>query len=540
MKITIAKHAGFCFGVRRAIDLTFKVREQHPGRRIFTVGPIIHNPQVIEALEHRGIGILKDVDDERLRDGDIAIIRAHGISPAKLDILQQRGVKIIDGTCPMVLKVHSIIRRASQNADIIAIAGDRDHPEMESHLGVAGAKGVLLETVEDVEKLPKVGRIALVAQTTFEVALFKQIANKLQEKAEVLDVTDTICRSTSRRQSEVHDLAKDHDTFIVIGGRNSANTSRLAELATNEGRTVHKVETGEQLKGINTDEMERVAIIAGASTPQWIIEDVIENLKAAGGNLGLRHLLMNIFARSTLCPALGVCGLGMISLAFSQQSYSWDILLIATLLALGSAQPIRNRKGILRWLIFTAAAFMPAAALGVKSLLLIAAVGVLRPLLDIFNPRVFVSSVYTALICVMSGILLPLTLAGAQFTPGHGLLIIFAAAFTIGSEILNGIKNMEKDAIMGRLSLARFLGEKRAIKYMEYSILGLAIALFVSFPVKLTPVLAYGLIPPLYLLAKGIDIYQDNAIYDNRTYKLYLQSIWLTFPLMGLLWLIPL
>jgi 4-hydroxy-3-methylbut-2-enyl diphosphate reductase len=142
MKITIARHAGFCFGVRRAIDVTFKIRQKNPGARIFTVGPIIHNPQVIDAISRRGIGIVNDILDPKLKSGDIAIIRAHGISPEKKGFLKERGVRVIDATCPMVLKVHAIIKKAAKNADAIAIVGDRDHPEMEAHLGVAGGKGI--------------------------------------------------------------------------------------------------------------------------------------------------------------------------------------------------------------------------------------------------------------------------------------------------------------------------------------------------------------------------------------------------------------
>ena len=141
MRITIARYAGFCFGVRRAIDITFKVRQKNPRKKIYTLGQIIHNPQVIEALKKRGIGIVHDIDDDRLKAGNIAIVRAHGIAPDKKQILQSRGVEVIDAACPMVLKVQSIIKKASKTADLVVIAGDKDHPEMDAHLGIAGDKG---------------------------------------------------------------------------------------------------------------------------------------------------------------------------------------------------------------------------------------------------------------------------------------------------------------------------------------------------------------------------------------------------------------
>ncbi|HHO77232.1 MAG TPA: 4-hydroxy-3-methylbut-2-enyl diphosphate reductase, partial [Deltaproteobacteria bacterium] len=129
MKITIARYAGFCFGVRRAIDITFRVRQENPNKHIYTLGQIIHNPQVINTLKRRGIGIIHEINDDRLKSGDIAIVRAHGISPDKKQALEERGVNVIDAACPMVIKVQSIIKKAAKNVDLIVIVGDKNHPE---------------------------------------------------------------------------------------------------------------------------------------------------------------------------------------------------------------------------------------------------------------------------------------------------------------------------------------------------------------------------------------------------------------------------
>lgn len=537
MKITIARHAGFCFGVRRAIDITFKVRQKNPGKRLFTVGPIIHNPQVIDALTRRGIGIIHDILDPKLTAGDIAIIRAHGISPEKKAVLKSRGVKVIDATCPMVLKVHAIIKKAAKTADVIAIVGDKDHPEMEAHLGVAAGKGVSIQNLEDAARVPAVKRLAVVAQTTFEVALFKDILSVLREKAEIIEVHDTICRSTVDRQKEVEDLARDHDTFIVIGGRTSANTKRLAEIAANQKRQVYKVESASQLTDVDSSDMHRVAIIAGASTPQWVIEECIDKLRTIDAHGGFRNAALNLLARSPLCPALGSLGVAMAALVFAGQGYQQAVLLTTFFLAFSSVNPMVTGRQFVNWCVATGIAItLGLLWAGFTGGVLIAGVALLRPLMNTIPLQDYLKSVYSLVLFILISIIVPLALAHAPIVSGHVLLAAFVTIQYLGADILIGLKNMERDAIIGRMSLARYLSETKGILFMEYAIMGLALILFLSFPLKLAPALAYGLLPTLFFLAKGIDIYNDHLIFDNRLYVAYVKSLWLIVPFMGLLW----
>lgn len=539
MKITIARHAGFCFGVRRAIDITFKVRQGNPGKKIYTLGQIIHNPQVIEALTRRGIGIVHDISDPTLKPGDIAIVRAHGISPDKKIALNERGVEVIDAACPMVLKLHSVIKTASRSADLIAIVGDRDHPEMDAHLGVAGSKGVIIETAEDARKVPVVGRLAVVAQTTFDVALYREIIDILREKAEILDVSDTICRSTVDRQSEVRELAKDHDTFIVIGGRNSANTKRLAEIAAKENRNVIKIESPEQLDDINRSQMRRVAVIAGASTPHWVIEECIEALRSIHASSTIESAVLDMLAESPLLPSMGALGVAMASMVFSSQAYRWDVLLAVFFLAFSSTARTRRQRQWPTWAISTGIAIsLGLVASGLVGGLLFIGVSLLRPLLDVADASDYLKSFFGAVIFILISIVVPLSLVQPAFYPGIALLAGYAATHFLGVEILLGLKNMEKDAIMGRMSLARYISEDKAIMLLEYTIMGLALILFLSFPLKAAPALAYGLLPPLFFLAKGIDFYNEQTIFDNRMYTIYVMGLWAIVPLMGLLWLV--
>lgn len=538
MKITIARHAGFCFGVRRAIDITFKVRQKNPGKRIYTLGQIIHNPQVIEALTQRGIGIIHDINDPKLKPNDIAIVRAHGISPDKKTALTEKGVEVIDAACPMVLKLHSIIKKVGRTADLIAIVGDKDHPEMDAHLGVAGNKGVIIENLEDARRLAPAQRLAVVAQTTFDVALYKEIIDILREKTEILDVSDTICRSTVDRQSEVRDLAKDHDTFIIIGGRSSANTKRLAEIASKENRNVIRIESPGQLKDINRSQMNKVAVIAGASTPHWVIEECIDALKNIHAASGLENVLLDTLAESPLLPSLGSLGIAMASLVFSGQPYRLNVLAAVFFLAFSSTAHTKRSRQWPTWAIATGiATSLGLVTAGLSGGILIMGVSLLRPLVDAVRVKDFLRSLYGLVIFMLISIFIPLSLIGAGIKPNIILLVAYVTTHYLGSEILLGLKNMEKDAIMGRMSLARYINEEKAIQILEYTIMGLALVLFLSFPLKVAPALTYGLLPPLFFLAKGIDFYTEQTIFDNRMYSIYVMGLWAILPLMGILWL---
>ncbi|HOO38264.1 MAG TPA: 4-hydroxy-3-methylbut-2-enyl diphosphate reductase [Deltaproteobacteria bacterium] len=538
MKITIARYAGFCFGVRRAIDITFRVRQENPNKRIYTLGQIIHNPQVIEALKRRGIGIIHDINDKRLKAGDIAIVRAHGISPLKKQALEDRGVEVIDAACPMVLKVQSIIKKVAKDVDLVVIVGDKNHPEMDVHLSVAGDKGVLVENIEDARKISRVKRLAVVAQTTFDVSIYKDIINILKEKSDILDISDTICRSTVDRQNEVKDLAKDHDTFIVIGGENSANTKRLAEIAEKEDRQVIRVESPDQLGDITISDSAKVAVIAGASTPHWVIEECINALKAMHSHSGIESSVLKLLAETPLLPSLGSMGVAMAALVFCSQKYNWEVLLTIFFLAFSSTGPARRSRQWPLWAVSTGIAVsLGLVSTGLSGGLLVMGVSLLRPLIDVGGVKDYLRSIYGAVIFILISVISPLSLAGASIDPNIMMLIAYVSTHYLGVEILLGLKNMERDAIIGRMSLARYMNEDKSILILEYTIMGLALVLFLSFPLKIAPALAYGLLPPLFFLAKGIDFYNEQVIFDNRMFTIYIQGLWAIVPAMGVLWL---
>jgi 4-hydroxy-3-methylbut-2-enyl diphosphate reductase len=279
MKILIAKTAGFCMGVRRAVEMVMDTPNDHQGP-IFTFGPLIHNAQVLDLLTSKGISILEEIPEHGT---GTVLIRAHGVPPKTKLQLRKAGFSIIDATCPRVIKVQSIIGRHAKKGYASIIVGDRDHPEVIGLLGYAGQKGHVVGRLDELASLPPFNQAIVVAQTTQNTQFFDAVKKFVRDKHPDYKVFDTICDSTIRRQAEVKRLAADVDAVIVVGGRNSGNTQRLAEIATASGKPTYHVETEEDLNTLEIKELgalQLVGITAGASTPNWIIKRVYKALES--------------------------------------------------------------------------------------------------------------------------------------------------------------------------------------------------------------------------------------------------------------------
>ncbi|MFN4013517.1 MAG: 4-hydroxy-3-methylbut-2-enyl diphosphate reductase [Aquificaceae bacterium] len=279
-EIIIAEHAGFCFGVRRAISLAEEALKD--GQKVFSMGPLIHNPQEVKRLEERGLVLLKD--ESHLRKGHRVLIRSHGIPPQKEKELLSKGIDIIDATCPYVKAVHSAVIKLCQEGYFVVLVGEKNHPEVIGTLGYlqeCGGRGIVVESKEDLkEVLGKEDRVGVVAQTTQKEQFFKEVVGELALWARELKVINTICNATSERQEDVYSLAPQVDVMIVIGGKNSGNTRRLYEIAKSLNPNSYHVETSQELKEEWFKGAKRIGITAGASTPDWIIREVVERIKA--------------------------------------------------------------------------------------------------------------------------------------------------------------------------------------------------------------------------------------------------------------------
>ena len=275
MKILIAKTAGFCMGVRRAVDMVLDAPNKHENP-ISTYGPLIHNPQVLNLLEQKGIFAINEIPDHG--SGTI-LIRAHGISPNTKDNLEKAGFKIIDATCPHVIKVQTIIHKHAEQGYASIIIGDKDHPEVIGLLGYAGEKGHVVDNLIDLDFLPAFDKAIIVAQTTQNTFFFEKIKNWADQKFPHYKIFDTICDATAMRQAEVHSMADSVDALIVVGGQNSGNTQRLAEIARHAGKPTYHIEAESELDLKALSSARHIGITAGASTPNWIIKRICRTLE---------------------------------------------------------------------------------------------------------------------------------------------------------------------------------------------------------------------------------------------------------------------
>ena len=276
MKVKQAKTAGFCMGVRRALERVLGEAYKDPGP-IYTYGPLIHNEQVMELLETKGVQVAKDVS--ALKHGTL-IIRAHGIPPQERKMLKGSGLKIIDATCPRVARVQAIIRYHTHKGYLAVIVGEPDHPEVIGLKGHGNGRAVVVSTSEEVSLIPEGERIFVVAQTTQEKQTYQGIVEAIKKRFPEVLVFNTICDATERRQEEVRDLAAHVDGIVVVGGFHSGNTRRLAEVASSTGLPVFHIETDQQLDREKLSSMEIIGVTAGASTPNWMINKVVQKIES--------------------------------------------------------------------------------------------------------------------------------------------------------------------------------------------------------------------------------------------------------------------
>ena len=275
MEILVAKNAGFCFGVKRAINMAQDCAKEATGN-IYTLGPIIHNPQVVKELEESGISKVDKV--EEINNGTI-IVRSHGVTSDEMKLIQEKGLEIIDATCPFVKKAHEYVELLTREGYSVIVVGEKEHPEVKGILSYGRKDIIAAASVEDLKDMPRRKKIGIVAQTTQSIENLQAVVAHCLKKASELKIFNTICNATSVRQQESIELAKQVDCMIVVGGRNSANTNRLTEICRKIQPKTYHIEVPEELNQIQFNGAKNVGITAGASTPNWIIEKVIEAIK---------------------------------------------------------------------------------------------------------------------------------------------------------------------------------------------------------------------------------------------------------------------
>ena len=290
MEVILAKSAGFCFGVKRAVDLVYEKIEE--GGSIYTLGPIIHNEEVVNALAKKGVRILdaredgfyeeggRKLSEDELKNATV-IIRSHGVEKEVCERLEQTGAKIADATCPFVKKIHRIVEEESENGRSIIIIGDPKHPEVQGICSYCKTKPTVVLTTEQAHdcSFGKTEKLCAVSQTTANYNKFQDLVEILSKKAYDISCVNTICNATATRQQEAEEIAKQVDCMIVIGGTHSSNSRKLYEICRKECENTYFIQTLDDLHLDLPKSTKSVGITAGASTPNNIIEEVQKHVR---------------------------------------------------------------------------------------------------------------------------------------------------------------------------------------------------------------------------------------------------------------------
>lgn len=274
MEILVAQYAGFCFGVERAVKIVKEAVAEND--RIYTLGPIIHNPQLVNELASKGVNVAKDA--ESIREGNTVVLRSHGVEKKERDILEHKKVKIIDATCPYVNKAHNESVNLGKEGYFVVVFGEKEHPEVKGLVSYIDGEYVVVSDEYEASAIDFKDKIGVVAQTTQEKAVFDRIVDILKGKCKQLKVVNTICNATTLRQNAAKKVAESVDVMFVVGGRNSANTRRLYKICKEICDKTFHIETKEEIDKNLLIGVKKVGVTAGASTPKNIIEEVIEYL----------------------------------------------------------------------------------------------------------------------------------------------------------------------------------------------------------------------------------------------------------------------
>ncbi len=275
MNVTVAPCAGFCFGVKRALKLAFDAAHEGDGPMV-TLGPIIHNPQVVAKLSDEGLRVVDDLSD--IESGTL-VVRSHGLPRTVLNAARERGVEIVDATCPFVKMAQDRAAQLEADGYAVVVVGEQDHPEVLSITGSLSSGATVVTGPDDLSG-PLADRVGIVCQTTQPIERLKTVVTRLLETTQEVKVFNTICNATSERQVNALELAAAVDVMLIVGGRNSANTRRLWELCREAGSDAYHIETADELEPGWFEGKKEVGVTGGASTPQWIIDEVVRAVDA--------------------------------------------------------------------------------------------------------------------------------------------------------------------------------------------------------------------------------------------------------------------
>lgn len=570
MRIKLAKTAGFCMGVRRALEIVLDVANSEDDP-VYTFGPLIHNPQGLEILADKGVSIL---DDPTMAECGSVVIRAHGVPPPTKQALIDAGLTVIDATCPRVIKVQSIIAKHARQGYAVVIVGDVDHPEVEGLLGYAAGRGHVVSHPDDVARLPRLERAIVVAQTTQDYQLFDAVASAMKERFPHCKVFNTICDSTYKRQAEVREMAKTVDAVVVVGGHNSGNTRRLAEVVEQEGVRAFHIETAAGLDCEAIEPLEAVGITAGASTPNWVIKKVYRTLESLPrkpwSQLVFRIKRWLLLSNLYLALGAGCLGYACALLSGIRPSLPSALMAICYVLSMhilnnfigqdavryndpDRAHFYEDNRGILLTLAIMSGAvglFM-AFTLGLvpfSVLLLISVLGVSYKV-RLFPKRLKIGrgierisdvpGSKTVLIAVAWGIVtvvLPHLAISLQMTTTMIFVALLSSGMAFVRTAFFDILDIQGDRIVGQESLPIVLGEKKTLRMLkELLVISLGVLLFAPI-MTLTTTLAYGLILSVLYLSWVVHAFEKRWVVPGFRFEFLVETVFLFTAVVSLVW----
>jgi (E)-4-hydroxy-3-methyl-but-2-enyl pyrophosphate reductase len=562
MKIRLAKTAGFCMGVRRAVDMVLDLQRDSPPLPIVTYGPLIHNPQTLELLRSRGILEAKSLDQI---DRGTVVIWAHGISPLERRTLQSKGVGIVDATCPRVARVQAVIRKHAAKGHFCVIVGDEDHPEVRGLMGFASAGSIAIPSYEEngfLDSLPRDREICVVAQTTQEIDTFDGVVDLIRGHCPKLHVYNTICDSTKSRQAEVSQMARQVDLVVVVGGKGSGNTQRLVKVAQAQGISALHVETDEDVPSQAFTGVGSVGVTAGASTPNWQIRRVTDRLREIGmtrtPSFMRRVLRISDIAIMTYCWAAVAGGsLTATCLVLQGRQVTWLPLAVTMLFVFSMhlLNRVQERTGAVRFNTPEIALFYARhrgllTALGVFSsfaaivlgfwmgryagLLLTAmlvtgrlytvplAAGLKLPWLKWRSLKDLPGSKtpLVALGWAASAAILPVIGSpGDLLWPETAVAFVFAAGMVFWRTALSDLLDIQGDRMVGRETIPILIGVKNTRKLLQTLLIFLGLLLAVSTAAGIVPAVGYWLILNTVVFGCFFIFYSKRHLVDRVSFE---------------------
>ncbi len=540
MKIIVAETGGFCWGVRRAMDRILDLSRKE--NQIYTLGPLIHNNQVVSLLESKGVKAEKEIDN---LEKSTVVIRAHGTTPEILETLKSKGHNVLNLTCPKVGKVQGIIKGHIKKGYSVVIVGDEGHAEVVSLKGYSNNTAFVVGCEGDVDKLPQMEKVIIVSQTTFNYDEFFRIVEKVKRKAKEVKEFCTICDSTHRRQEEVRKIASKVDCMIIIGGKHSANTTRLAEISKEYCPVVYHIETEEELKDKDFSKFKVVGVSAGASTPSWIINSVVDYLRFVDEKSKFFRKILGIVFNSGFFRGFSafVFSFGLLSLSDFQHSFKFSAIAFLYIFSmtlfnglidiegLRFSNPTKfyflkeNKRGLvfiglvsLFLLLFLSLkislsvffVIVFASLLGLLYRIKLRLKGKIMRIFDIPGSKNIIYALAWSIVIVF----VPLFFYGKVKSLSTFLMFLFVFSVVFLGSILSDIKDIQGDKFYGRETLPILVGVDRALKISKWLLILLVViisGLSFYFKINYWLVLLTILFGGYYLLVNRLVVGKRNV-----------------------------